>query len=68
MKGIFEALQEMESKHIVHRDIKPDNIMISKSMTAKIVDFGLATDVRLKNYLFVRCGTPGYVAPEIIAL
>ena len=31
-----------------------------------IVDFGLSTNCDLKNYLFNRCGTPGYVSPEII--
>ena len=33
-----------------------------------IVDFGLSTNVDLPEYLFFRCGTPGYVAPEIIKL
>lgn len=31
-----------------------------------IADFGLATQVSLKRYLYCRCGTPGYVAPEVI--
>lgn len=31
-----------------------------------ICDFGLATEASQEHYLFVRCGTPGYVAPEII--
>jgi serine/threonine protein kinase len=37
-------------------------------MEPVIVDFGLATNVDLPEYLFFRCGTPGYVAPEIIML
>lgn len=37
-------------------------------MQPVIVDFGLATNADLDKYLFFRCGTPGYVAPEIIAL
>lgn len=40
----------------------------NKSMDPVIVDFGLATNVDLPKYLFYRCGTPGYVAPEIVAL
>ena len=32
-----------------------------------IVDFGLAVDVDAEDYIFYRCGTPGYVAPEIIS-
>jgi serine/threonine protein kinase len=38
------------------------------SMEPVIVDFGLATNTDIEKYLFFRCGTPGYVAPEIIAL
>lgn len=42
------------------KDVKlEDNIL-------KLVDFGLATDYNLKEYLFKRCGTPGFVAPEVI--
>ena len=37
-------------------------------MDPVIIDYGLATQSDLENYLFFRCGTPGYVAPEIIAL
>jgi serine/threonine protein kinase len=40
----------------------------SKSMSPVIVDFGLATQADIDKYLFFRCGTPGYVAPEIIEL
>jgi len=32
------------------------------------VDFGLATNTNISNYLYVRCGTPGFVAPEIISI
>ena len=34
----------------------------------KIVDFGLATNIDEPKYIFVRCGTPGYVAPEILRI
>lgn len=54
----------------MHRDLKPENIMLrdKNDMIPVIVDFGLATPCDLPTYLFFRCGTPGYVAPEIIEL
>ena len=42
-------------------DLKPENIILSKE--PMIIDFGLATVADEPKYLFVRCGTPGYVAP-----
>jgi serine/threonine protein kinase len=36
--------------------------------TLKIVDFGLATSTLVKEYSFPKCGTPGYVAPEVANL
>ena len=64
LKGL-KALDEME---IMHRDIKPENIMIRQVGDIKkmvIGDFGLASKTNLPKYLLERCGTPGYVAPEI---
>lgn len=52
----------------MHRDLKPDNIMFkteSDLSSVKIVDFGLAT-VTNSYPLFPKCGTPGYVAPEVV--
>lgn len=56
---------------IVHRDIKLDNILIKKieetQYVVKLADFGFATFAGLKKQpLFVKCGTPGYTAPEIL--
>lgn len=55
----------------IHRDIKPENIMLKHQTDVspdniKLCDFGLATHVDVKEYLYKRCGTPGYVAPEIV--
>jgi calcium-dependent protein kinase len=61
MKGILRGLAEMARKNLIHRDLKPDNVILSKEPI--IIDFGLATVADDPNYLFVRCGTPGYVAP-----
>lgn len=55
----------MSKKRIIHRDLKPENIMFrtKDSVELAICDFGLATHAEEEKYLFVRCGTPGFVAP-----
>ena len=51
----------------MHRDIKLENILIrgpnKDNIEPVIVDFGLAEFVNTKNFVYVRCGTPGYVTP-----
>lgn len=66
----------MQSRNIMHRDIKPENILFQSKTSLdegnsdkglKIVDFGLATFQHEKTIIFTKCGTPGFVAPEIIS-
>ncbi|CAD8128619.1 unnamed protein product [Paramecium sonneborni] len=67
--GILQGLCHMHQKEIMHRDLKLENILFkqSKKMDSVVVaDFGLATYVNEPIYLYCRCGTPGYVAPEVI--
>lgn len=59
--SIFEYLQ---SKDIVYRDLKPENIMISSDGYLKLIDFGFAKVVTKRTYTI--CGTPEYIAPEIL--
>ena len=68
MKDILRGLAELERQGVIHRDIKPENIMIDANGSSKIVDFGLATKTQANRHIFVRCGTPGYIAPEILAI
>lgn len=69
LKGLLGGLCHLDSHRILHRDIKPENIMLrAGSLEPVIIDFGLATRADIDEYLFFRCGTPGYVAPEIIKL
>ena len=59
----------MHEHSIMHRDIKPENILFNNTSENRepiIVDLGLATHEKEQEYLYPRCGTPGYVAPEII--
>ena len=62
---IFSTLDYLSIKKIVHRDLKPENILVDSNDNIKIVDFGLASSVEAKQYIFLKCGTPGYIAPEI---
>jgi len=64
IKALLEGAKEMSQKGVLHRDLKPENIIVGNELTSiKIVDFGLATHVHSEKYIFVRCGTPGFVAP-----
>lgn len=54
----------MHSKNIIYRDLKPENILISQNGYIKLADFGLAKVIDGKTYTL--CGTPEYLAPEII--
>ena len=71
MKNIILGLEAMHKLGLMHRDLKPENLMVKSSEephNVKIIDFGLAEYVANKEYIFNRCGTPGFVAPEIIVL
>lgn len=52
----------------MHRDLKPENLIFRTpdSTDLAIVDLGLATRADINAFMFVRCGTPGFVAPEVI--
>ena len=51
---------------IIHRDIKPENILISSNMKAKLTDFGWSTYIKPGDVRNSICGTPVYMAPEMI--
>lgn len=63
---LISAVAHMHALHVVHRDLKTKNIMLSKrGDQVKIVDFGLGRTWSRARPLLTHCGSPGYAAPEI---
>jgi serine/threonine protein kinase len=68
MTGLIDALEVLHSQGIVHRDIKPENILLTKENDTKIklTDFGLSNIMGAGDVLKSKCGTPVYMAPEML--
>lgn len=77
-RQLIEGLQYCHDHGVYHRDLKPENLLLDENKTLKITDFGLSSlragdgsnmvSVTDTLNLHTQCGTPNYVAPEIITL
>lgn len=67
---LISAVGYCHSRGVFHRDLKPENLLLDENWNLKVSDFGLSAvteQVRPDGLLHTLCGTPAYVAPEILA-
>eukprot|EP00128_Syssomonas_multiformis_P012329 Colp12_sorted_trinity150504_noHs@29476 len=69
-RGIFQQIvagvEHMHRHRVVHRDLKPDNILIDKKKNVKIIDFGFSKYMNVDDMLATHCGSGVYAAPELL--
>lgn len=68
VKQVLSATAHMHQHGIAHRDLKPENLLLSsvKGDEVKVADFGLSKDVSNATHMSTCCGSPSYVAPEVL--
>ena len=63
---VVSSFVHLHSKEIIYRDLKPENLLIDADGYLRVVDFGFAKRVSRSSSTYTICGTPEYLAPEII--
>uniref|UniRef100_A0A0A1XB54 cGMP-dependent protein kinase n=1 Tax=Zeugodacus cucurbitae TaxID=28588 RepID=A0A0A1XB54_ZEUCU len=63
---VLQAFEYLHARGIIYRDLKPENLMLDERGYVKLVDFGFAKYIGNSSKTWTFCGTPEYVAPEII--
>lgn len=64
---ILAGVERVHETNVVHRDMKPENLLLDERECIKIVDFGLSNTFQDGQLLQTACGSPCYAAPEMIA-
>lgn len=63
-RQVLSALEFAHSHKVIHRDIRPSNILINEEDQIKITDFGTSTLLNERQYATTKIGSPPYMAPE----
>lgn len=64
-RQIVSSVQYCHQKHVIHRDLKAENLLLDSDMNIKIADFGFSNEFSPGNKLDTFCGSPPYAAPEL---
>lgn len=65
-KQLMDGLAYLHEKGVAHRDLKLQNVLLDQKRVVKIIDFGFSTQVAGDRKVKMYCGTPNYMAPEIV--
>jgi serine/threonine protein kinase len=63
---VVEGIRYCHNRSITHRDIKLENLLLDDDKNVKIIDFGFSTCIPNDKRVKIFCGTPSYMAPEIV--
>lgn len=63
---MVEGIRYCHNRSITHRDIKLENLLLDDDKNVKIIDFGFSTCIPNDKRVKIFCGTPSYMAPEIV--
>lgn len=63
---ILFGLEYLHSNKIIYRDLKPENILVTADGHLRLTDFGLSKVLRNEDRAYTMCGTPEYLAPEVV--
>ena len=72
MAEVMIAMEHLHSNFIIYRDLKPEHVMIDEQGHCQLVDFGFAKRFSKRDHsknsmrTFTNCGTPDYIAPEVL--
>lgn len=64
---MISAITYCHQRRVCHRDLKLENILLDSNYDLKVIDFGLSNILNEKQLLKTACGSPSYVAPEVLS-